>query len=54
MIDISVLDNPSVYTTLDINGDIRGITFNGNYAYLATENDSLEFQIIGPSVLPDN
>lgn len=52
--DVSTPASPSQTSTFDVNGDAKGVMVGGSYAYVASENDSLEFQIVGAGALPDD
>ena len=50
--DISNLANPDQTDTYNTGGDLNAIVFDGTNAHLASESNSQEYQIIGPSGAP--
>ncbi|MBT5808683.1 prepilin-type N-terminal cleavage/methylation domain-containing protein [Candidatus Uhrbacteria bacterium] len=47
--NISTPATPVEYSSFDLGADANGAVYNGTYAYMGTEHDSLELQIVGPT-----
>jgi len=44
--DVSDPNSPSIYSSIDLNTDANAVFVSGDYAYLATDDNSKEFQVI--------
>lgn len=50
--DITTPSSPILQTSLDLGADGEGVFFNGVYAFVGTEDNSRELQIVGPGSPP--
>lgn len=46
--DLSVPSSPLLRSSFDADADANAVFFNGTYAFLGTEHDTLDAQIVGP------
>jgi hypothetical protein len=52
--DISTPASPTLDASMDLNADATGVMFSGSYAYVSSEHDSQELQVIGQGTPPTN